>query len=1272
MMIPSPNFSAINLRSLILSMWLPFAVLLAGYALASHYAKQQKVEQQQRIDQAVMQRLQLITEGVREKVTLYQYGLRGTRGAVMTLSPEKFSYQDMQTYTLSRDYKLEFPGARGFGLIRYVALNDKEQFLQRMATERPDYNFRIRQLQPHQHSLFVIQYIEPENRNSEAVGLDIGSEPMRRKAAMDAVINNDIRLTAPITLVQADQKTQQGFLILMPVYRTSPAPAEPEQRLNQLYGWSYAPILIDEVLSTVSGLRDDVILSITDSTEHQQLTFYTYGQIAKEHNIYQQQQELMLFGRHWQLALTPTPAFIKALQLPSGSTLFREILAVTVLLTLVVFLAQLLLLRRRQLAKHKLELARVEERLLKQANAELEQQVAQRTAEISRVSTLQRSILKGAGYAIIATDTKGIITAFNPAAERLLGYEATEVIGKKSPGIFHLPEEVTGRATALSAELGRQVAANFDTFVEKARLGQQDVNRWTYVTKTGERVQVKLNVNALMDEHGNLTGFLGIAFDLTEQLKRETELAKAKEQAEIASKAKSDFLANMSHEIRTPMNAILGLLQLVSNTALDKRQSEYIDKTQRAAKSLLALLNDILDFSKVEAGKLELDPHPFSLATLMQDIGIILSTGSSDKELEVLFRIAPDVPQQIVGDSLRIKQVLLNLAGNAIKFTEKGEVIISISAVPTEDNSLVLHCSVTDTGIGMTAEQQKAIFSGFHQAESSISRRYGGTGLGLAISKRLVNLMDGNIQVRSELNKGSTFEFDIKVQQSETPVQQHEPLLSALPSSLKVLIVDDNENARLILEEMAASFGWHVDTAKDAQHALPLLEQASLSGKPYTILFVDWRMPGMNGLEFANYLKQKHQTPTPPLVVMITAYGKEVLTKHANSYQQLLDGFLMKPVTHDMMLSTVQTILSGDAALPDGDNGLAANQPLTGITLLLVEDNPTNQLVATELLQEQGAVIDVASSGPEALKILRDQPARYNLVLMDIQMPEMDGYETTRLIRQQLKLTDLPIVAMTANALPTDKAACFAAGMQDHIAKPFSVSEVVQKTLHYCHASAKEEHAGAKDETAQLLASGFDTEVQQFCTQHNIELDKACARLGNSTALYLKVLRQFIKDLQNTTLKLQQGSIAETDAKLIFHSLKGSAATVGFNTLSQLAAEQEAMLSSSASNTVAVDLTISEAIDSNRKLAIELLDKLADDTEPDSSSAELSASEQQQQMSLLMQHLKSANMQAITVFKQLYPTLLQQDAHKAEQLDSAISALAFDNAAAILQTLINE
>jgi PAS domain S-box-containing protein len=1257
--------STLRLRSLLLSLWLPLCLMLIGYGIASYFQTEQELQQQQRINHAVQQRLEQIAQGVREKVTLYQYGLRGTRGAVMTVTPDKFSYADMQTYTYSRDYKLEFPGARGFGLVRRVAPDQINAFLARMQKERPGYTFNIKQLQPHDGNLFIIQYVEPESRNSQAVGLDIGSEPMRRQAALDAALHNDVRLTAPITLVQANEQSQQGFLMLMPVYQATQVPTDASLRLQAVYGWSYAPILINEVLSTLSGLKQDVALTISDISDLQPLMFFSHGQAESLNARYQQQQTLTLFGRTWDLTLTPTSAFITALHLPATNILFREILGMTVLITLVLYLLQLLFMRRNQLTKHKAELAQMAETTLRQANAELEQQVALRTEEISRVNTLQRSILSGAGYAIIATDTDGLITAFNPAAEQLLGYKASEVIHKHTPAIFHLGAEVERHAAKVSAELGQHVDVGFDTFVAKARSGKPETNRWTYVTKDGDRVQVKLNVSALMDEQARLTGYLGIAFDLTEQLKHEAELARAKEQAEIASKAKSDFLANMSHEIRTPMNAILGLLQLVANTSLNKRQSDYIEKTQRAAKSLLSLLNDILDFSKVEAGKLELDPHQFSLPTLMQDIGIILSSGSQQKDLEVLYHIASDVPKQMIGDSLRLKQVLLNLAGNAIKFTEHGEVVISISATPLSENKLRLNCSVRDTGIGMTPAQQQAIFSGFHQAESSISRRYGGTGLGLAISKRLVNLMQGNISVISEPDKGSDFRFDIIVEQAETAPLLLSGSASELPADLHVLIVDDNDNARLILQEMALSFGWQADTAAQAAQALAMLEHANTKARPYSIVFVDWRMPGMDGLQLAEKIKHSSDASSPPLVVMITAYGREILTKHIDSYQQLLDGFLIKPVTHEVMLNTVQAILAPDATAADVPLPASPSTPLQGLSLLLVEDNLTNQLVASELLQAKGADVDIASGGAIALEILQQSGKRYDLVLMDIQMPEMDGYETTRRIRQLNAFDTLPIIAMTANALPSDKAACLAAGMQDHIAKPFDLNEVIDKTLHYCQRN-KQPVMIKPEQTF------FAPTVLTFCQQHQIKLERACARLGHSAELYLKVLHQFSVDLQQALQTLQHSTLSNNTAKILFHSLKGAASTVGFSSIATLMAAEETAVSISTEP----DFNCSDAVLAELAAALPVATSLIDMLQPVNQikdhANQLSRAELQPQLDELLKYLTSSNMATLPLFQQLYQALQQLDAQRTEQMDTAISNLAFEHAAAILRQMLAE
>lgn len=1249
-----------------MSLWLPLGLLLAGYIVATVLVEKQQQTQHQRISEAVAQRLDQIADGVRDKVTLYQYGLRGTRGAVMSLSPERFGYNDMQTYTSVRDYKLEFPGARGFGLITKLEPEQTPAFLARMAAERPDYPFQIKQLTPHQNSLFVITYIEPEQDNRQAVGLDIGSEMMRRKAALDSAKYNEVQLTAPITLVQANKQTQQGFLILMPVYTSHEVSDIPEQRLNQLFGWSYAPILINEVLSTVSGLGNDVSLRITDITDQAPIEFFQRGDIESYAPEAQQQKQLLLFGRQWQLTLAPTQRFIANLNLPSGNSLFVEVMALSVLLTLGIYLLQLLLMRRAQLIKHKQELAQIAEQTLLQANAELEQQVERRTAEISRVNALQRSILSGAGYAIIATDINGTITAFNPAAEQLLGYRTEEVVYKQTPAIFHLPEEVERYAAKLTTELGTEVNVGFDTFVAKARLGKPDNNRWTYLTKAGDKVQVKLNVSALTDEQGQLVGFLGIAFDLTEQLKHEAELAKAKEQAELASRAKSDFLANMSHEIRTPMNAILGLLQLVANTDLDKRQADYIDKTQRAATSLLTLLNDILDFSKVEAGKLELDPHPFNLALMLQDLGLILSSSSEQKELEVLYNIAADVPEHLLGDSFRIKQVLLNLAGNAIKFTEKGEVVISIHTQPLQDGQLRLCCSVSDTGIGMTKEQQQALFTGFHQAESSISRRFGGTGLGLAISKRLVNLMGGNIQVTSEPGRGSTFSFDIVLHTAEPESVSAAQRLPAGVTLLKVLIVDDNDSARVILQAMARSLGWQVSIAANAEDALLLLKKNQHSDSAYDVVFVDWRMPGMDGLALAQYIRES-QGNKVPLVVMITAFGKEVLSEHAVAYDRYLDGFLIKPVTQHMMLKAVETLFQAEAALPQADTKSQSEQPLQGLCLLLVEDNLTNQLVASELLQQQGATIQIASSGTEALTILQHNSPNVDLVLMDLQMPGMDGYETTRRIRQLPQYQQLPIVAMTANALPADKASCLAAGMQDHIAKPFALDEVIEKVLLYTSASHT---LDAKKETKQGLY--FAAPVLAYCQRHQIELEAACNRLGHSPALYVKVLTQFARDISQILQKLKQAELNLSDARLLFHSLKGAAATTGFSRLASFAANKESALRHQTQGYYQADDNTHQLLQEAGNNAAVLLQLIQPEPSLTKTVPDLVSTDSNALIAMLKHHLNSANMAALPLYQQLSSLLQAQQPELNAKLETAILNLAFDEAAVILDTIIKK
>ncbi|WP_244249195.1 response regulator, partial [Vibrio fluvialis] len=586
----------------------------------------------------------------------------------------------------------------------------------------------------------------------------------------------------------------------------------------------------------------------------------------------------------------------------------------------------------------------------------------------------------------------------------------------------------------------------FDVFVAKARLGFVDITRWTYVHKNGHHIPIRLIVSCLLDDNQEPLGYLGIADDLTDMLQREKELAEAKELAEQANRAKSDFLANMSHELRTPMNAILGLLQIAQNTDLNKQQRDYLNKTQNAAQSLLVLLNDILDFSKVEAGKMEIEQQPFSLPELMHETGILLSSNLQHKHLEIIYQIDEDVPSYLVGDSLRLRQILLNLAGNAIKFTEEGEVKVAISTVEHTADRCVLRVTVTDTGIGMTDEQQSVIFKGFSQAESSISRRYGGTGLGLSIVKHLVSLMDGTVEVKSQLGVGSEFSFTVSlgcVEEWKLPEPE-----AALPNGLNVLIVEDNNTARLIFDDLLKRFGCKVTSVADAEQALPLIEQADANLQPFNLLFIDWKLPGMDGLSLTQTVRSQLTLKKTPQVVMATAFGRELLDEHLEETQSLLDALLVKPVTPDMVKNTLLDVVNNRNKPRDEQLGYKAqSQALLGLKLLLVEDNSTNRLVATELLSQQGATVVEAESGTEALAALTQQ--EFSLVLMDVQMPGMDGYETTRRIRQIPHFADLPILAMTANAMPEDKVACLNAGMDDHIAKPFHIGEVAEKILQY-------------------------------------------------------------------------------------------------------------------------------------------------------------------------------------------------------------------------------
>nr|WP_315488126.1 CHASE domain-containing protein [uncultured Rhodoferax sp.] len=645
-----------------------------------------------------------------------------------------------------------------------------------------------------------------------------------------------------------------------------------------------------------------------------------------------------------------------------------------------------------------------------------------------------------------------------------------------------------------------------------------------------------------------------------------TELVQATEAAQAASLAKSQFLANMSHELRTPMNAILGMLTLLRKTELTPRQADYAAKSDGAARSLLGLLNEILDFSKIEAGKMTLDPHPFSVDQLLRDLSVILSTTVGEKPVEVLFDVDPTLPRQLLGDAMRLQQVLLNLGSNAIKFTAAGEVVLGIQVVHRTDDVVTMQFSMTDSGIGIAPENQARIFAGFTQAESSTTRRFGGTGLGVVISQRFVGLMGGELQLQSELGKGSRFFFTITlpIVSAADAVERQRMRDRSEGASWRVLVIDDNPTARDVLEHMGQSLGWQVDLADSGEHALDLLQKRTEQGVCYQAIFVDWSMPGMDGWQTSQRIRamqtdhaETGDSGKTSVVVMVTAHGRETLSQRSSTDQALLDGFLVKPVTASMLFDAVVDARSShDEPHPSREAAPTSERRLEGMHVLLTEDNLNNQQVARELLEEEGANVRIANHGQEAVEAIAAADPPFDVVLMDLQMPVMDGFAATKVIRNDLALTALPIVAMTANAMASDREACLAVGMNDHVGKPFDINDLVR----VLRSQAK---WGAALPAPTTAGPTVGLGAVRAADAAGIDLAAALLRLGGRQEVYRRMLGTFVDDLLGMPSQLQdlvrnsadEGTLAQT--KRLLHTLKGLAAALGALELAREAAAAE-------------------------------------------------------------------------------------------------------------------
>jgi two-component system sensor histidine kinase/response regulator len=785
------------------------------------------------------------------------------------------------------------------------------------------------------------------------------------------------------------------------------------------------------------------------------------------------------------------------------------------------------------------------------------EQTRHQAEALAAVEERSRLILATVDEGICGLGRDGSIAFVNAAGARMLGYAPEELIGQPMHARIQY-------AHPDGSPIPREECKMYMT----AHDGQHRlVSDEVFWRKDGSNFPVEYTATPIQKD-GKVVGSVVAFRNITERRRAEAELLTAKDTAEKATRIKSEFLANMSHEIRTPMNAIIGMSHLALKTDLDPRQKGYVRKIQQSGQHLLGIINDILDFSKIEAGKLTVENIDFDLEKVLENVSNLVSEKATAKGLELVFDIDPAVCAHPIGDPLRLGQILINFCNNAVKFTEKGEIVVRARVQEEDENGQLVYFAVTDTGIGLTEEQMSRLFQAFEQADASTTRQHGGTGLGLAISKQIAQLMGGEVGVSSEVGKGSTFWFTALLGKGEGVSRR-----ATRPDlrGRRVVIIDDNAQAREVLAGMLLSMGFHVDEAPSGKEGIELVRQAADRNHPYDIVFVDWQMPGLDGIETGRLIRALPNLPSPPHLVMVTAYGREEVLRQAE--QTSFETVLIKPVTPSMLFdSVVQVMSAGNGAVRQVQSASSELDlsPVRGARVLLVEDNELNREVAIGLLEDAHLSIDQAENGAVAIQQLTKQD--YDLVLMDMQMPVMDGITATKAIRSNPRFASLPIVAMTANAMDRDREQCLAAGMNDHLGKPIEPSKLFEALLRWIPARTAVLSAGIPSAPAPSSAPA-PAAVSGELLIPGIDTATALKRTGGNRKRYESLLQCFA-DTQALAVIDIRSALAANDSPTairLAHSLKGASANLGANALAQVAAKAEAAIDSNESITPALD-----------------------------------------------------------------------------------------------------
>ena len=1108
------------------AMLITVAVLLIGLGLTACVARLTRLRNDHLVEARYGHMLDDAITAIEGRMALYEKALRGLRGAIAAVGVDVVTGEAFHRYVETRDLDAEFPGMRGYGFIRRSARRAEAGILDRARADC-DPDVTLCQSPPQDGDRYVVEFVAPVDRNAAALGFDVASEAHRRVAADLSMETGRATLTAPITLVQTPGFDGRGFLLLLPVVRPGAPTDTPEDRRSATIGWTYAALVIDEILAGVNLAEANLIVGIRDEGSGA-AEFYASKDTDETEPAASRTRVLRVYGREWIVTTRAKPALVAELGLPSPAHAALVVAALSGLLAALTAMSASSQRTQLAAAAENSRLAaivasaqdaiigktldgiitdfnpaaewligysaaeavgrraadlmipdefRVEEQWclmragrgeatpphaswrkrrdgslfpvqvsmapirsregqvvgaatvirdsteqvaanerIRALNATLEGQVTERTAALQASSALQRAVIANAGNSVIATDLDGTITLFNPAAERLLGYRAEDVVGRVSPAIFHDPDEIARRAESLSAEIGRPVAPSIDVFIARPRLGRVETAEWTYLTKSGDRRPVLLTINILHSDEGRELGYLGIAIDLSERYRHQAEmraaeagtwsydvatgralfsaecarqhglpdreveldverewtplvhpddvphvldglaravarggsyttdfrvplpdgtvrwinargrvergadgrtlrvmgltldttarkeaeiaLSLAKAEAERANRAKTDFLATMSHEIRTPLNAVIGFTDLMlASGRLDPGTRRQANLVRSSGSALLTVVNDILDFSKVEAGAVELSERPFALHTLLENCVAIVRVAADAKDLDLRLRLDPALPRWVRGDENRLRQALLNLLNNAVKFTAAGSVALDVAPChgPLGDD---VRMQVIDTGIGIPADKIDRLFRNFSQVDGSIQRDYGGTGLGLAICQRLIGLMGGTVVVSSEAGIGSTFAFTIRLPAAASE-DGASPIAPARPGGRgRILLVDDSGVNRELAEAVLTGAGHSVRTVADGQAAVEAVKAGG-----FDLVLMDVQMPGLDGMAATRAIRALETAVAAIPVIAMTA---NVLPEQVEGYRAAgMDGHLGKPFDHDTLLDAV-------------------------------------------------------------------------------------------------------------------------------------------------------------------------------------------------------------------------------------------------------------------------------------------------------------------------------------------------------------------------------